>query len=70
MKKGRCLGRPYHFKFLKDCLQQILLGPFSNTLTQVTVLGICIQSVEIVNRINNSLITNIVYLLPGFYQNV
>ena len=21
-------GRPYHFKFLKDCLTQILLGPF------------------------------------------
>ena len=23
-----CLGRPYHFKFFKGCLPQILLGPF------------------------------------------
>ena len=30
-----CLGRPYHFKFFKDCLPQILLGPFLNTLTQI-----------------------------------
>ena len=27
------LGRPYHFKFFKGCLPQILLGPFLNTLT-------------------------------------
>ena len=27
----KCLGRPYHFKFFKDCLPQILLGPFLNT---------------------------------------
>ena len=29
-----CLGRPYHFSFFKDCLPQILLGPFWNNLTQ------------------------------------
>ena len=26
------LGRRYYFKLFKDCLQQILLGPFFNTL--------------------------------------
>ena len=30
-----CLSRPYHFKFFKGCLPQILLGPFLNTLTHV-----------------------------------
>ena len=29
------LNRPYHFKFFKDCLPQILLGPFLNTLFQI-----------------------------------
>ena len=28
-----CLGRPYHFKFFKGCLPQILLGPFLNTFS-------------------------------------
>ena len=27
--------RPYHFKFFKDCLRQILFSPFLNTLTQI-----------------------------------
>ena len=30
-----CLSRPYHFKFFKSCISQILLGPFLNTLTQI-----------------------------------
>ena len=30
-----CLGRPYHFKFFKGCLPQILLGPFLNILPYV-----------------------------------
>ena len=30
-----CVGRPYHFKFFKGCLPQILLGPFLNALTQL-----------------------------------
>ena len=29
------LSRPYHFKFFKGCLPQILPGPFLNTLTQM-----------------------------------
>ena len=29
------LGRPYHFKFFKGCLPQILLGPFLNTLSHL-----------------------------------
>ena len=28
-----CLGRPYHFKFFKGFLPQILLGQFLNTYT-------------------------------------
>ena len=28
-------SRPCHFQFFKDCLPQILLGPFLNTLTQI-----------------------------------
>ena len=32
------LGKPYPFKFLKGCcLPQILLGPFLNTLSQLTL---------------------------------
>ena len=30
-----CLSRPYPFKFFRDCLSQILLGPFLKTLSQV-----------------------------------
>ena len=29
------LCRPYHFKFFKDCLPQILLCPFLNILTHM-----------------------------------
>ena len=29
------LNRPYHFKFFKDCLPQMLLGPFLNALFQI-----------------------------------
>ena len=27
LKEYMCLGRPYHFKFFKGCLSQILFGP-------------------------------------------
>ena len=30
-----CLSRSYHFKFFKDCLPQILLGPPLNTLSHL-----------------------------------
>ena len=29
------LSRPYHFKFFKDCLLEILLGSFLNPLTHI-----------------------------------
>ena len=32
-----CLNRIYHFESFKGCLPQILLGPFLNTLTLLTV---------------------------------
>ena len=34
------LYRPYHFKFFKGYLPQILFAPFLNTLTQMTCLGV------------------------------
>ena len=34
-----CLNRPYPFKILKGCHPQILLGPFLNTLSQMSVLS-------------------------------
>ena len=32
-----CLARPYHFKFFKGCLPQILLGPFLDILPHITL---------------------------------
>ena len=40
------VGRPYHFKFFKGCLPQILLGPFLNTLTHMVVFVICREFVS------------------------
>ena len=34
-----CLRRPYHFKFFKGCLPQILLSPFLSTLSDMIVHG-------------------------------
>ena len=31
------LNRPYHFKFFKGCLPQVLLGPFLNSLTHIVI---------------------------------
>ena len=36
-----CLSKPYHFKFFKSCLPQILLGPFLNTLTHIKLIMNC-----------------------------
>ena len=41
------LGRPYHVKFFKGRLPQILLGPFLNTLSHISFL-------ENVNNIKNN----------------
>ena len=34
-QKKNCLSRPYHFRFFKGCLPQILLGPSLDTLSQM-----------------------------------
>ena len=34
------LNRPYHFKSLKDCLSQNLLGPFLNTLSHLLLFQV------------------------------
>ena len=39
-----CLGRPYHYKFFKDCFPEILLGPFLNTLTHLKLNNIFVVS--------------------------
>ena len=36
VKADHSLKRPYTFKVFKGCLPQILLGPFLNTLSQIT----------------------------------
>ena len=33
-----CLSTPYHFRFAKGCLPQILLGPFLNTLPHMILV--------------------------------
>ena len=44
------LSRPYPFKFFKDCLPQILLAPFLNTLSHTMPLkylngyGLCLSN--------------------------
>ena len=32
-----CLDRPYHFNLFKDCLPQILLGPFLSNLIKINI---------------------------------
>ena len=44
-----CWGRPCHFKFFKDCLPQILLGPFLNTLSHL-IVSFFIQFVSSVTK--------------------
>ena len=60
-----CLSRPYHFKFLRGCLPQILLSPFLNTLTHIVVF---LQLIFIFFEdncfitINPFLVTSVVFL--------
>ena len=37
---SRPWSRPYHFKFFKSCLPQILLGPSLNTMSQILFFSI------------------------------
>ena len=34
----KCLSRPYHLKFFKGCIPQILLGRFLNTLPHIITI--------------------------------
>ena len=49
-----CFSKPFHFKFFKDCLPQILLGPFLNTLTDRVSNKSDLLNVEsvVINQIN------------------
>ena len=60
-----CLGRPHHFKIFKDCLPQILLGPFLNTLTYI-YREREISSMKWVNRISE----NVKYPVPKLKWNM
>ena len=65
-----CLSRPYHVKFFKDCLPQILLGSFLNTLSYTVFLLVSFWQIKfdqlvltIQNVILNILNTNLPWLL-------
>ena len=47
-----CLDRPYHLKFIKGCLPQILVGPFLNTLTHTSVAVFLSNSAASILRYN------------------
>ena len=47
------LSRPYHFKFFKGCLPQILLGPFLNTLTHIFLHLTKVVIIEFIASENN-----------------
>ena len=49
-----CLSRPYHFKFFKGCLRQILLGPFLNTLTHLFLNFIILMAFLLQTYIRNN----------------
>ena len=36
-----------HFKFFKDCLPQILLGPFLNTMTQIVLFRLLKRTLDL-----------------------
>ena len=46
-----CFGRPFHFKFFKGCLPQILFGLFLNTLTYIVLK---LVPIVIMLKISNS----------------
>ena len=56
----RKFGRPYHFKFFKGCLPQILLGPFLNTLAHLLF---------VVNNGNSRVMTLFWYLYCWLWTN-
>ena len=71
-----CLGRgrPYHFKFFKGCLPQILLGPFSNILTEMTFwddkfssIYVCQEAIWKGNHLNNLTVSEILINLTVIF---
>ena len=56
-----CRSRPYHFKFFKDCLAQVLLDPFLNNLTHLSLeLRQLFMNLHIVNSRPLSIIISLV----------
>ena len=49
--KGYGLSRPYHSNFCEGCLPQILLGPFLNTLPNISVHGTETGRVKVKDKI-------------------
>ena len=56
--------KAYHFKCFKDCLPQILLGPFMNTLSQMSSLNSPSRSKRAVKA---SLLIRIIFSYFYFY---
>ena len=56
------LSRPYPFKFFKNCLPQILLGPFLNNLSQLKlILTRKRNGADIDNGSDNNLMNAIIF---------
>ena len=56
------LSRPYPFKFFKNCLPQILLGPFLNNLSQLKlILTRKRNGADIDNGSDNNLMNPIIF---------
>ena len=60
-ERRQWLSRPYHFKFFKDCLPQILLGPLLSSIffLEIYLLHFIIISLVLVLKLKNKRLNNI-----------
>ena len=65
---GHSICRPYHFKFFKGCLLQILLGPFLNTLYQIIFLSMIPIAIKSVIYTSPRLLDDIFSINLLFFQ--
>ena len=52
-----CLSTPYHFKFFKGCLPQVLLGPFLNILNHM----LFILTLSLLNHFSPMILETLVF---------
>ena len=60
-----CLGRPYHFRFFKGCLPQIILGPFLNTLTHLRHCQLSTMKLFYKKAVNWFTKSSVIYVWQG-----